>query len=92
MNEELEQLLKNLRLKRLLEIYEEHLAAADKQDISYTEFFVRLMKPSLSPGNPASIAARFVPSPNWSLSRRLRTSFSSAIPVSGRPDSVAESC
>jgi len=31
MNEELEQLLKNLRLKRILEIYEEQLAAADKQ-------------------------------------------------------------
>lgn len=44
MNEELEQLLKNLRLKRILEIYEEQLAAADKQDISYTEFFVRLMR------------------------------------------------
>ena len=44
MNEELEQLLKNLRLKRILEIYEEQLAAADKQEISYTEFFVRLMR------------------------------------------------
>jgi len=44
MNEELEQLLKNLRLKRILEIYEEQLATADKQDISYTEFFVRLMR------------------------------------------------
>lgn len=44
MNEELEQLLKNLRLKRILEIYEEQLAAADKQDISYTDFFVRLMR------------------------------------------------
>jgi DNA replication protein DnaC len=31
-------------LKRILEIYEEQLAAADKQDISYTEFFVRLMR------------------------------------------------
>jgi DNA replication protein DnaC len=44
MNEELEQLLKNLRLKRILEIYEEQLRTADKQDISYTEFFVRLMR------------------------------------------------
>ena len=44
MNEELEQLLKNLRLKRILEIYEEQLKTAEKQDISYTEFFVRLMR------------------------------------------------
>lgn len=44
MNEELEQLLKNLRLKRILEIYEEQLKTAEKQEISYTEFFVRLMR------------------------------------------------
>lgn len=44
MNEELEQLLGNLRLKRILEIYEEHLATAEKQESSYTEFFVRLMR------------------------------------------------
>jgi DNA replication protein DnaC len=44
MNEELEQLLKNLRLKRILEIYEEQLRAAEKQQVSYTEFFVRLMR------------------------------------------------
>ena len=44
MNEELEQLLKNLRLKRILEIYEEQLRAAEKQEVSYTEFLVRLMR------------------------------------------------
>ena len=44
MNEELEQLLKNLRLKRILEIYEEQLKAAEKQEISYTEFFLRLAR------------------------------------------------
>jgi len=44
MNEELEQLLKNLRLKRILEIYEEHLRTAEKQQISYTEFLVRLLR------------------------------------------------
>ena len=44
MNEELEQLLKNLRLKRSLEVYEQQLAAAEKQQISYTEFLVRLMR------------------------------------------------
>jgi DNA replication protein DnaC len=44
MNEELEQLLKNLRLKRILEIYEEHLRTAEKQQVSYTEFLVRLLR------------------------------------------------
>ncbi len=44
MNEELEQLLKNLRLKRMLEIYEEQLQAAEKQELSYTDFFLRLVR------------------------------------------------
>jgi DNA replication protein DnaC len=44
MNEELEQLLKNLRLKCILEIYEEQLRAAEKQEVSYTEFLLRLMR------------------------------------------------
>src|SRR5215467_6939211 len=37
MNEELQQLLKNLRLRRILDIYDEQLRAADKEDVSYTE-------------------------------------------------------
>jgi DNA replication protein DnaC len=44
MSEELEQLLKNLKLRRILEIYEEQLQAADKSDISYTEFVTRLVR------------------------------------------------
>ena len=44
MNEELEQLLKNLHLKRILEIYAEHLRTAEKEDISYSEFLVRLLR------------------------------------------------
>lgn len=44
MSEELEQLLKNLKLRRILEIYEEQLRAADKGDISYTEFVTRLVR------------------------------------------------
>ena len=34
MTEELEQLLKNLKLRRMLEIYDEQLKAADKEDVS----------------------------------------------------------
>jgi DNA replication protein DnaC len=44
MNEELQQLLKNLKLRRMLDIYDEQLRAADKEDISYTEFVTRLMR------------------------------------------------
>ena len=44
MSEELEQLLKNLKLRRILEIYEEQLRAADKGDISYTESLTRLVR------------------------------------------------
>jgi DNA replication protein DnaC len=43
-NEELEQLLKNLKLRHILDIYDEQLRAADKDDISYTEFVTRLMR------------------------------------------------
>ena len=44
MSEELEQLLKNLKLRRMLEIYDEQLRAADKDDISYSEFVTRLVR------------------------------------------------
>jgi DNA replication protein DnaC len=44
MTEELEQLLKNLQLRRMLEIYDEQLRAADKDDISYTDFVTRLVR------------------------------------------------
>jgi DNA replication protein DnaC len=45
MTEELEQLLKNLRLKRIREIYDDQLRAAEKEDPSYTEFVLRLLRP-----------------------------------------------
>src|SRR5919198_2358219 len=44
MTEELEQLLKNLKLRRILEIYDEQLRAADKDDISYSDFLTRLVR------------------------------------------------
>jgi hypothetical protein len=44
MNEELQQLLKNLKLRRIADIYDEQLRAADKDDISYSEFLTRLMR------------------------------------------------
>ena len=44
MSEELEQLLKNLRLRRVLEIYEEQVRAAEKEDVTYAEFLTRLVR------------------------------------------------
>jgi len=43
-NEELEQLLKNLKLRRILDIYDEQVRAAEKEDVSYTEFLTRLLR------------------------------------------------
>jgi DNA replication protein DnaC len=44
MTEDLEQLLKNLKLRRILEIYDEQLRAAEKDDISYSDFVTRLVR------------------------------------------------
>lgn len=44
MTDELEQLLKNLRLRRVLEIYDEQLKAAEKEQVSYSEFLTRLVR------------------------------------------------
>lgn len=44
MSEELEQLLKNLKLRRILEIYDEQLRTAEKEDLSYSEFAARLLR------------------------------------------------
>ena len=44
MTEELDQLLDNLKLRRMREIYEEQLCAAEKQDVTYSEFLTRLLR------------------------------------------------
>jgi len=43
MTEELEQLLKNLKLRRMLSVYDEQLRAAEKAQTSYSEFVPRAM-------------------------------------------------
>jgi DNA replication protein DnaC len=43
-SDELDQLLKNLHLKRILEIYPEQLRAAEKEDVSYSEFLTCLLR------------------------------------------------
>jgi hypothetical protein len=52
MTEELEQLLKNLKLRRILEIYDEQLRAADKDDISYSDWGI-ILEPELHRGQTA---------------------------------------
>ena len=44
MTEELEQLLKNLKLRRMLSVYDEQLQAAEKAQIPYTEFVAGLLR------------------------------------------------
>jgi DNA replication protein DnaC len=44
MTEELEQLLKNLRLRRMLSVYDEQLRAAEKAQVSYSEFVAGLLR------------------------------------------------
>jgi DNA replication protein DnaC len=44
MTEELEQLLKNLKLRRMLSVYDEQLRAAEKSQASYSEFVAGLLR------------------------------------------------
>jgi len=44
MTEELEQLLKNLKLRRMLTVYDEQLHAAEKSQVSYSEFVAGLLR------------------------------------------------
>jgi DNA replication protein DnaC len=45
MTEELEQLLTSLHLKRILEIYDGHLKASEKEDVTYSDFLLGLLRP-----------------------------------------------
>jgi DNA replication protein DnaC len=44
MTDEIEQLLKNLKLGRMRSIYDEQLRAAEKQQVSYSEFVAALLR------------------------------------------------
>jgi len=44
MNEEIEQLLKNLHLRRMAEIFDEEVLHAQKADLSYPQFVARLLR------------------------------------------------
>jgi len=69
-SDELEQLLKNLHLNRILDIYSEQLSAAEKEDVSYSEFLTRLLRAQYHHRQETALAWRIkranLPE-NWSL-------------------------
>jgi DNA replication protein DnaC len=58
MTEELDQLMKNLHLKRMLDVYAEQLRAAEKENCSYTDFLLRLLRPEWHGRQQYSLQAR----------------------------------
>lgn len=44
MNDDIEQLLTSLKLKRMLEVFDRETSRAEKQEVSYTEFTARLLR------------------------------------------------
>jgi len=70
LNGELEQLLKNLHLKRIQDILSEQLSAAEKEDVSYSEFLTRLLRAQWHHRQETALAWRIkranLPE-NWSL-------------------------
>ena len=69
-SDELEQLLKNLHLNRILDIYGEQLRAAEKEGISYSEILTRLLRAQWQHRQETALAWRIkranLPE-NWSL-------------------------
>jgi len=69
-SDDLDQLLKNLHLKRILEIYDEQMGAAEKEDLSYSEFLTRLLRAQWHNRQETALAWRIkranLPE-NWSL-------------------------
>jgi DNA replication protein DnaC len=69
-NDELEQLLKSLHLHRILDIYSEQSSAAEKENLSYSEFLARLLRAQWHHRQETALAWRIkraaLPE-NWSL-------------------------
>jgi DNA replication protein DnaC len=58
MTEELEPLMKSLHLKRTLETYSDQLKAAEKEDITYSDFLARLLRAEWHSRQEQSLKAR----------------------------------
>jgi len=70
MNDDLEQLLRNLHLGQMREIYDAQLKEAEKEEVSYTEFVLRLLRPQWHARQEQSLTWRIkkagLPEP-WTL-------------------------
>lgn len=70
MNDDLDQLLRNLQLGRIREIYDAQLKEAEKDEISYSDFLLRLLRPQWHARQEQSLAWRIknagLPEP-WTL-------------------------
>lgn len=58
MTDEIAQLLKNLRLRRIADLFDEELAHAEKGDLSYTEFAARLLRAQWHATQESALAYR----------------------------------
>jgi DNA replication protein DnaC len=58
MNDDVDQLLRNLKLNKVREIYDEQLRVAEEQDLSYNAFMVSLLRPQWYDRQERSLAWR----------------------------------
>lgn len=58
MQDELEQLLKNLRLRKVLEITDRELQLAEKEQITYQDFLLRILRPQWYDRQEKAVEAR----------------------------------
>lgn len=70
MNDQLDQLLRSMHLRRIAEILDQEIASAEKQALSYQEFLLRILRPQWHARQEQAIAWRIkqaqLPEP-WSL-------------------------
>ncbi|MBC8422871.1 ATP-binding protein [bacterium] len=58
MTDEIEQLLKNLRLRKMVELYDEEVARGDKEELPFSEVFVRLLRAQWHHNQESALAWR----------------------------------
>ena len=61
MTDEIEQLLRNLHLKKIAAIVDDELAHADKQQLSYGAFLARLLRAQYQHRQETALAWRIMP-------------------------------
>jgi DNA replication protein DnaC len=58
MTDEIDQLLKNLRLRKMVELYDEEVARGDKEELPFSEVFVRLLRAQWHHNQESALAWR----------------------------------